>query len=913
MAGGRRWSRIFRPDPRTEVSDELSFHLEQRVRDNMSRGMDEASARAAAMKRLGNLDAVRAECTALLSAERRSEARRYRLHVSWLDFKLGFRMLVKYPGLTLVGGLAMAFAIWVGAGGFELVSQVLYPRLPLPDGDRIVGVQQWDAERGRYERRTLHDLDEWRAAVTTIEDLGAFRTVERNLAIAGLGAEPIGVAEITPSAFRIARVRPLMGRTLTDADAQAGAPPVAVISHDVWHNRFDADPAVLGRVVRIGSTPTTIVGVMPDGFHFPIAHQLWVPLRLRASDFARRDGPALRMFGRLADGATLEEARTQLATIGARAAIDHADTHAHLRPTVIPYAESVIKLPALGSALLASSNVLLVLLLVLVCGNVALLLFARAASRESEIVVRNALGASRARITMQLFAEALVLGTAAAVVGLLFASVGLEWAITAASPSMMNALRGTFGSNQLPFWFRSSLSPATIFYAVLLTLLGATIMGVVPALKVTRGLQSRLRAAAAGGGGVSFGGIWTVLIVAQIAVTVAFPFAAWAVRRDSMQLREIGGGFPAEQYLSARVEMDREDINGVPADSATFVERFRTSYQELERTLLAQPGIVGVTYGEFLPRMYHPHRLIEVDEGGSAPPHPHWPGPGYRVSSAHVDPQLFETFDAPILAGRGFTGAEAASRQRVVVVNESFVRNVLGGPNPIGRRVRYIHFEEWESEEYEEGEWHEIVGVVRDLGNAPARELKAAGFYHPAAPEAIYPLQLVVRVRGDAQEFASQLRTLTAAVDPTLRLYDAMPMHDLRGEDLKLLGFWFRLILMVSAIALVLSMAGIYAVTAFAVARRTREIGIRVALGADARRLALAIFKRPLMQLTLGVTAGAGIVTVLLVGIAGGLTFTYAAAVLGYAMLMLLVCLLACVIPTRRALAVEPYEALRQD
>jgi hypothetical protein len=323
-------------------------------------------------------------------------------------------MLVKYPGLTIIGGLAMAFAIWVGAGAFEFVSQIVDPRLPIHEGHRVVALRNWDAAAGTAERQVLHDFAAWRTDLRTVSELGAYRATERNLITADGLAEPVEVAEISASAFRLTRVPPVLGRALTDADERPDAPPAAVIGHDVWQRRFGGDPDVVGRVVRLGSAPTTIVGVMPEGYGFPVAQNLWVPLRVSALEHARGEGPGLDLFGRLAPGVTLEQAQAELTTLGRRAAADWPDTHRHLRPQVIPYARSVFDVSGMEAVLLRSTNVFVAMLLVLVCGNVALLMFARAATREAELVVRSALGASRGRIVTQLFAEALVLGALAA-------------------------------------------------------------------------------------------------------------------------------------------------------------------------------------------------------------------------------------------------------------------------------------------------------------------------------------------------------------------------------------------------------------------------------------------------------------------------------------------------------------------
>ncbi|HEU4628596.1 MAG TPA: ABC transporter permease [Gemmatimonadaceae bacterium] len=895
-----------RTDVEREMAEEFRLHQELRAADLVRAGLSPAEATRRARLEFGSTERYKHEGRASRGL-RPFDA----LGVSWLDVKLGFRMLVKYPGLTIVGGLAMAFAIWVGAGTFEFVGQVLYPTLPLPGGDRIVGIQVWDAAEGRAQRQVAHDFVQWRAELRSVQELGAFRTLERNL-ITGEGrGEPVEVAEISASAFRLTRVPPLLGRALVAADEQPGAPPVAVLGYEVWQRRFAGDSTIVGRTVRLGRTPTTVVGVMPDGYAFPIAQRLWTPLHLDVLDYDWGEGPSIRVFGRLAPGVSLEEAQAELSGIGARTAAAFPRTHEHLRPRVLPYTESILSFSGTESMLIGSSNVFLLMLLVLVCGNVALLMFARAATRESELAVRTALGASRARIVGQLFAEALVLAGAAAAVGLVGVGSGIRWGMRVVEAEM-------FGGSPLPFWFHASLSPTTVLYVALLTLFGAVIAGVVPALKVTRGLQARLRESGAGGGGLKFGGIWTAVIVSQVAVTVAFPVTAFAVRHDVVQIRTMKTEFAAEHYLSARLEMDREPPPGAPGDTsqAAFLARFGGVARELEERLSDDPAVAGVTFADRLPRMYHPHRLIELDEGGGAPLHPQWPA-GYRVSDASVDLDYFDVLGAPIRAGRGFHSGDLAADAHTVIVNQSFVDKVLGGRNPIGRHLRYVYFEGDEAPlpPGERGPWYEIVGVVPDLGMAPqGYDPKYAGLYHPAAPGAVYPVHMAIQVRGDPAALAPTLRTVAAAVDPTLRLNAVVPMVDLSQSELQFLDFWFRLTMLVSVIAVVLSLAGIYAVMSFTVARRTREIGIRVALGADRRRVLLAIFRRPLVQVSAGIAAGAALIASLILTASGGAVSLRGVGMLvGYALVMLAVCLLACIVPTRRALRVEPTEALRVE
>ncbi len=821
---------------------------------------------------------------------------------SLLDFKLGIRLLVRYPGVTLVGGLAMAFAIAVGAGAFEFVKQFVDPALPLEEGDRIVAIRNRDAATGGVNGRALHDFATWREELASVEDLGAYRSIERNLLVREGEAAPVYLAEISASAFRLTRVPPLLGRTLVETDERAGAPPVAVLGHDLWRTRFEGDPGVIGRTIRLGDSHTTVVGVMPEGFAFPVAHEIWTPLRLNALEHVRGRGPEIGVFGRLAPGATIERAQAELTAAGRRAAADFPATHEHLRPEVVPYAHSVLKLDGslVSRAVFYSANLFFVMLLVLICANVALLMFARAATRESEIVVRNALGASRGRIVMQLFAEALVLGGVAAVAGLAAARFALGWWLDV---SRLEA------GGRLPFWFDDSLSPATVFYAAALAVAGAGIAGIVPALKMTgRGVEARLRRLAAGGGGPRFGRLWAVVLVAQVAVTVAFPATAFFVRRNVVQLQSMEVGFPAGAYLSARLDTDPDALSDAPdgASREQILARQREVSRELRLRLAAEPGVAGVTFTDRLPRTHHPQQWIEVDEGGAVTPDS---DRGHSVTSASVDLDYFDVLGAPILSGRGFRADDLEADARTVVVNQSFVHRVLGGRNPVGRRVRY-----GVRPGQEPGPWYEIVGVVRDLGMIADNPGNGAGLYHAAAPGATFPVYMAVHARGDAEALAPRLRAVAAGLDPTLRVHELLPLSEVGATLWMEFDFLWRLLVVVSAVALLLSLAGIYAVTSFAVSRRTREIGIRVAMGADARRVVGAVFARPLAQVGLGVFVGGCLTAALAYGVMRGALWPKGAAlVVVYAALMLGVCVLACIVPTRRALRIEPTDALRAD
>jgi predicted permease len=898
------------------TNEEMAFHIEMEV------------ARLVRDERLSPDDARRRALATFGGVTRHREELRDGRGVAALsglslDFKLGSRMLVKYPGLTIVGGLAMAFGIWVGTVAFAMMSMLVHPTLPLPGGDRIVLLRNWDVTTRTEERRALGDFVAWRRAVTSVTDISAYRDVTRNVITGTDDARPVQVAEMTASGFAVASVHPLLGRVISVSDEAPGAPPVVVIGYDVWQTRFAGDGTIVGKSVKVGDTFATVIGVMPEGFAFPVAHDLWMPLHWQTADEAPRAGPAITIFGRLAPGATLERAQSELARLGKRAAIDQRATHEHLEAQIGPYAKQ-FKGAATDDVVAAGLiTTFPVMLLVLICGNVALLLFARAATRETELAVRSALGATRGRIVAQLVAEALVLGGVAVVVGLAAARLALHrWGRPFLEANM----------GRMPFWYDPHLSAGTVVYAAALTLIGAVVAGVMPALKITRGMSSSLKQTTAGGGGVRFGGVWTAVIVAQIAMTVAFPAIVAFEQRELRSIQTFPAGFAAEQFAAIRISMDAPSVT--PSDSvaarAAFdaqQARFAVTLEALRQRVAAEPGVAGVTFADALPRVFHDHYRVELDDadvgaGRSAGADATTSQNPLPVASlASVEPSYFTTLAAPVLAGRSFDGRDLAPSAHTVIVDQGFVDQVLHGRNAIGRRVRFPKASPRESDGAAHP-WYEIVGVVKELGmGSPFEKGRASGLYIPMPPQALHAVYMLVHVNGDPLSIVPRVRSLTTAIDPNVRLSEIQRLSEVSDATLWVLGLWLKLSVLLTAIALLLSLAGIYAVLSFIVARRTREIGVRVALGASPRRIILAIFRRPLIQVGVGVSVGGVLIALAVEALAhsemanggDGLSFGILVQLIVYGALMFGVCLLACVVPTRRALGVEPTEALRAE
>jgi putative ABC transport system permease protein len=814
--------------------------------------------------------------------------------VSWLDWKLGARMLLKYPGLTIIGGFALMAAIAIGSIGIEVAGELLYKRLPFDEGERVVRIETQDAVASRAEPRVLHDFAIWRESLEAVTELGAARLGEWNVVTADGRLEALRVAEITASAFPLTRVPPLLGRPLQPADELPGADPVVVLAHDVWERQFLRDASIIGRVIQVGRTPRTVVGVMPPRFGFPYNQQLWLPLVMQ--DAPPREGPPVHVFGRLAADASWQAAATELDVVTTRIAADNPQTHAQLRTRVRAFAGRTPGDPLRWEELLVHAIVLLVL--GAVCANVATLIFARTAMRESEIVVRSALGASRLRVIAQIVTESFVLALAAAIMGLVVAQTIIRYA----------GARTALGIDEgLPFWVDLTLEPTTIAYALLLALVASVLIGVLPALKATgSSVQRGLQGLTSAGTGMKFGGVWSFIIGAQVAFTlICLPIAAGVsseVLRDTSTRSE----FPAERYLTFRLSMDGDALPGehrVPDDAEIGARRAR-AYEELAERLRAEPGVTHVTFGDRLPAMSPDMMRAEVQQGSEPPVVLQGNYDGY-IALAAVGAGYHDAFEVEIVAGRPLHNGDPGAANRPVLVNEAFMREL--GTSPVGARVRVLPRSDGEP-----GPWHEIVGVTRDLGMDPTDRGEAEYMYRAASVNELDPVVVAVRVAGDAAPLAPRVAALARQVDAGLQLRDMKTLEEvIRQRQLPMFigtGVFGTILL----VALVFSAAGLYALMAVAVERRTREIGIRIALGANPRRVLRTVFARAARQLGGGIIAGNSIILLIVWRTGGGVDRDIIFALIAVSFIMAGVGILACAAPARRALRVQPTEALRQ-
>jgi predicted permease len=862
-----------------DLERELAAHLEMVEEDLRRRGHTPADAVRLARLRVG--------APAQAMDRLRDQRGLPDLSSVWLDLKLGVRMLRRSWGLSLVAGIAMTAVILIAAGSFTILRVLSGVVVPLDEGDRVVALQTFDRSANRVRPTAWVDFDRWRGALGSIDDIGAFRSVPRVLAPADgpagtvpvvSSAEPLQVAEMTASGFTVARVGPLLGRPLVADDEHAGAGPVVVIGYDLWRSRFMGDPAVVGRRVRLDGAVHTVVGVMPAGFQFPVNHNLWVPLGAGTAPGASRQRAAFFVFGRLARGITPETANATLAAVGIAPPAGESPDQFEAR--VVPYTRGFVHLEPLWADLLL---ILVTVLLVPPCANVAILMYARTVTRQREFAARHALGASRARIIGQLFVEALVLAGAAAGLALLLYGFTFAGATVDVSQS----------PGATPFWMDFSLSSAMMLYVGAFVLGAAAIVGAVPALRATGPLvQAGLRTMQ-GGGSPQLGPTWTILIVAQVAVAVAvLPPAselAWGLLRPGV----LGPGFPAERFATVRLDIDR------------------VAQARLVRELEEAPDLSGVTVaaaqlgGDGADRA-----LVDVDSVGDARSGASDADvvTGLEVELQRIAPGFFDVLDTPLRAGRAFTPDDPPA-DRAVIVNQTFAHDVLGTVSPLGRRIRYRRLG---SGTIRAGEpWREIVGVVDDRpANRSTRVI-----YEPVALEELSPSYLLLRTATAPGVVEQRVRALATALDPWARVDRVRRLDEVYIAQERRRAAGALALASATIVILLLSTAGLYSLMAFTVTQRRREIGIRSALGAQPRRLLAAIFTRALGQVSVGVGVGSvaalALTRWLPIQDLGGwpVPWVLPAAVV----LLMLLGLVAAIGPARRGLRVAPTEALRVE
>lgn len=883
-----------------DIQEEFQHHMAARADDLIRAGLAPEEARFRARREFGHETSHREQAHEVMGLASLTQ-----LRFSWVDVKIGARMLRKHPMLNLAAIFALAVGIPVGLAPSHVARSLKAP-LPGDAQDQVRAIRYWDPLASSVAPTWEAEFEFWGHNLRSFSELGAFRTSSYNVASADGRAAPVEGAQITPSVLGIVAARPLFGRAFDAKDFEAGAPDVVVLGHGLWASRFGSDPGILGHTIRVGSKPHLVIGVMPDGFAFPTKQALWLPLRVTSVNGVR-EKVQVQVLGKLANGVTAQGAQAELSSqrpplLATAESTFEERERARLQPEVVPFGLLYLGLPAGGLASVPEYRfvqLLMFAILLVACGNVAMLVFAGTATRLQELSIRTALGASRVRLISQIFVETLLLAVIGAGIGLLVVSWGLDHVNLAALA----------GEPALPYWLSLDLTFETALSAVALAAVSATAAGVLPAIAITgRAISQNIR----GGSRVRFGRLTGALVTADIAVSVAAIGMAFAVSGHATDLQAAARatGISASEYLAVEFRLP---------DNGSAPDRSRVQLAVAQRNLVAQvereAGVGRVAVGDVLPRMEHRSRPYELDKAERTPDSLlRWT----RV--ARVDVDFFSALGVSLLSGRDFRlsdvegPGENEAGARVAIVNTAFVERALDGADPIGRRVRFPT-----QRAAANAEWYEIVGVVGPLGVNVVNPERGEAVYLPAAPGTINPMQLAVHTVLPPASLVERIRDVATKVDPDLVVGRVSVLSDVRQGDWYLvMGLAVGLVVLV-IVLVALATSGVYAMLSLAVSERTREIGIRAALGATRRRLVMTILSRSLFQIALGAAIGLPLAARFifeLIGTpqAGGGLVSSGTVALGLSTgIVLAVALGSCLMPSRRILRIEAREAMHAE
>ena len=745
----------------------------------------------------------------------------------WSDIRFGVRMLVRYPTLSVVSILTFGAGIGLATAVFSIVNGALYKGLPFDEPDRFVAVVGTNAERNvRRGVINVHDLVVFQQRQTVFESFGAFSMVPVNLALDGRQPERFQAGALTVGALRATRVNPILGRSFRDGEDRPGAEPVILLGYQAWQDLFGGSPNVIGKTVRANGVARTVVGVMPDGFAFPNLERLWIPLELDPLSTPRGQGPAYRAIARLRPGVSIAEARTQLVAVAARLEKDFPATNRGVGASVMPFLES-----ALGSRLYPLFYTMLgagIGVLLIACVNVSNLLLARASLRQREVAVRLALGAGRARVLAQILTEVTVLALGGALVGVAISIGAMRWFVAAIQ------------SEPPPFFIRFDLDARVLLFVMGIVVAASLFAGLLPALQATRlNVASTLKDESRASTGFRVGRFSGALVVAEMTVSCALLIAAGLMVKSVTQVRTIKLPFTVDTIATAWIDLPQVQY-------PELAGRIRFFNQLLPK-VQALPGVEAATLSDGLPAAGNGTVAIQI-AGRAYTRELDYP----VVREGIVTPGYFETFQAAVLRGREFTDRDQLGQPMVALVNESFARTFFGGADPIGRQIKKGRADSKEP-------WLTIVGLVPDLlmqgfGNAAE---SPAGCYIPVAQSHIgFSVNIAVRTRGELAGAASAMRAALMSLDPDLALYDARSMQDVVEQQTMGYSVFGTFFFAFGSAGLFLAAAGLYGVMSFAVTQRTREFGIRIALGARGGQLVLLVMRKAIVQSLIGLTLG---------------------------------------------------------
>ncbi len=745
------------------------------------------------------------------------------------DIRSGVRMFVKYPTLSVVAVLTLGLGIGLSTTVFCVVNGGLFKGLPFPQADRVVALVSTNPGQNQpLQPISVQDLAVWQERQTSFDKMGAYNFAPMNLSNEDGRPERFPGGQLSVAAFEALGVQPMLGRGFQAGDDRPGAEAVMLVSHSLWRERFGGAADLVGKTVRANGVRRTVIGVMPEKFAFPIREAVWTPLSIDPSAKPRGEGPNHLVIARLKAGVSVAQAKAQAAAIASQLERDFPATNKGVGADVMPYARTILgpEIYALLYTMLGAG----IGVLLIACVNVSNLLVARASLRRREVAVRMALGAARHRVVRQHLTEVLVLATGGGLLGILVSIFGVRWFVNALSV------------NPPPFWITFELDYRVMLFVAGLIVLASLFAGGLPALhasRVTAG--TALKDDSRSSTSATLGKFSSALIIGELAVSCGLLIAAGLMIKSVVQLKNVQMPFAIENVLTARIDLPRSTY----PDSAASI-RF---YEQLLPRLQALPGVEGATLSDGLPAAGNGSIPVQI-EGKAYPQASDYP----LAREGIVTPGYFETFQTKLVGGREFSPADIAASQPVAIVNQSFARTHFPDLDPIGRRMKRIRPGSNEP-------WLTIVGVVPDLimegiGNNNASPV---GYYIPIAQSDVANgVRVAVRTTGDPAAAASFVRSAVTGLDSDLALYEINTMRWVIDRQTWFYTVFGTFFMAFGVCALFLAAAGLYGVMSFAVTQRTREMGVRSALGAQGSQLILLVMRKCVAQLAIGMLLGLG-------------------------------------------------------
>lgn len=802
------------------------------------------------------------------------------------DIRYAVRRLLKSPGFSLIAIATLALGIGANSAIFSVVDAVLLRSLPYAEPDRLVMLFNSRGDNPRFPVSAPNYLD-FREQEQLFTGAAAFDQ-DRDYNLTGIG-DPMRLkgAEISAELFDVLGTRPALGRGFRAEENEPGSGAVVVLSNATWQQYFGSDPQVIGRTLSLDGAVRTVVGVMPPGFDFPAGSALWTPLEYNAQfrDDGNRGSHYLGVVARLRPGVTPERADAEMRALGDRLATEY-DQLANSSATATSMHEVMVG--AIRPALLILLGAVGLVLLI-ACANVANLLLARAAAREGELAVRTALGAGRWRLVRQLLTESVLLSLIGGGIGLLLAYWGTD-ALVALQPQGIPRL-GEVGVNATVIAFTGGIALAT-----------GILFGLIPALQVTGGeltgaIKEGSRGALSGRGGNRVRG---GLVMAEMALAVMLLAGAGLLIRSFAGLMRVDPGFQAQQVLSVNLSL--------PGASYSDDAAVREFYSRLQERLHSLPGATSAGAVSSLPLSGRTMILGFFPADGEAPRPGEMPTAHVRVAT----PDYFRTLGIPLKSGRTFTPADRPGTPVVLLLSEAAARRIFPGEDPLGKRVAVT----MGSAAYPDGVSGEVVGVVGNVHQQGLDRAVEPEVYVAFDQVPFRSMDLTVRTTDEPFSLAAGVREAVREIDPNLPVSDFRTVEQVVAESVSQPRFYMMLLTLFAAVALTLAAVGIFGVISFTVTQRTREIGMRMALGADARTVLGMVVRGGMRMVLVGLAIGLVLtftLTRLVKGMLFGVAPTDPLTLLGVVLVLGGVALLACWLPARRATRIDPMVALRAE